>query len=146
MKAILLFLLLLPLSNHAFASPVAKNETKEVLASLKTDLKIFTKTLSRDVPVYTWVKNDRLTKSYGLPKKSSVIYNHKAFRKFIVSRTKKLLKYDKTDEQWLGKGLYTYHNPVGSADYGDALIEIMVPKGNSYLDLRYTNLEFEEDY
>jgi len=139
MKMTFMFLLLLSVSLNTFA----RQDEKSAFELLKTDLRFFTKTLSRDVPLYSWTSKKKLTKKYRLPKKTSVIFNDKGYKKFVFSRTKKFFTYNKSDKAWLGHGLYTYHNPVGSAEYGDTVIEIMVPKGNSYLDLRYTNLEFD---
>ncbi len=117
---------------------IVLQEEAIVYEALMNDLKVLTKTLTRDVAVYSWTSKKKLISNFTLPKSDSIEFNHPAYRQYALSKLNKFFTYKGQGlaAAWLGNGLYTYHNPIGSRSYGSTLIEVIIPKGNAYLDLR----------
>lgn len=114
---------------------------------IKKDLVKFSKVLSRDVSIFSWTSKKKLVRKYGLPNSKSIEFNHQAFGEYAKTEFDSFFTFRKMKfkTNHLGHGLYAYHEMFGSKSYGNTLIEIIVPKGSRYLELRHGSEVFDRE-
>jgi hypothetical protein len=95
---------------------------KQIIESMTSDFSKNIKTLSRDVYVYHWHKQE-LAAGIRLSNLKSAFY-----------------KYYDDDKNVVGKGLYAAVDPAQTDSYGHIMDEIMLPQGSRFLDYRKAGL------
>jgi len=100
----------------------------KLVEMLKNDLLLTTKTLSRDIKAYNWFNGGYYNDDLDL--------EADYFKTKFLSTTKLFWDYNRNQGLNVGPALYAATDTMMSQDWGNTLIEVMIPAGTKFIDIR----------
>ena len=99
-----------------------------VIDLIKRDLTVTTKSLTREVRGYHWFGSNFSNKKMSLDDKN--------FKDYFLDTAQKFWTYQQNQEHNIGPGFYAAPDPGISETYGNTMIEVVIPAGTRFIDIR----------